>query len=61
MQRNELPKILKESEELFYGTLGTCKTDPLYFKLKEDLKLICSTPFPVLKVHKKCLKMNLNN
>ena len=33
-QRNELLKLLQRSEELFYGTFGTWKTDPLEFKLK---------------------------
>ena len=33
-QRNELLKLLQKSEELFDGTLGTCKRDPLYFELK---------------------------
>ena len=33
-QRNELLKLLQKFEELFNETLGTWKTDPLYFKLK---------------------------
>ena len=35
-QRNELPKLLQKFEEFFNVTLGTWKTDPLDFKLKED-------------------------
>ena len=30
-QHNDL---LQKSEELLYGTLGTCKTYPVYFELK---------------------------
>ena len=41
-QCNDLLKLLQNFEELFYGTLGTWKTDPAYFELKEDVKLICS-------------------
>ena len=33
-QRNELLKLLQKFEELFYGTLGTWKTDTLDFRLK---------------------------
>ena len=39
-QRNELLKLLQRSEELFNGTLGTWKTDPVEFELKEDAKPI---------------------
>ena len=33
-QRNELLKLLHRLEELFGGTLGTWKTDPVEFELK---------------------------
>ena len=33
-QCNELLKLLQKVEELFYGTLGTRKTDPVSSKLK---------------------------
>ena len=29
-QRNEFLKLLQKIEDLFYGTLGTRKTDPAY-------------------------------
>ena len=35
-QRNELLKLLQIFEELFDGTLGNWKTDPVDFELKED-------------------------
>ena len=31
VQRNRLPKLLEKLEELFDGTLGTWKTDPVDF------------------------------
>ena len=30
-----LPKLPQKFEELFYGTLGMWKTDPVYFELKK--------------------------
>ena len=43
-QRNELLKLLQNFEELFDGTLGTWKTDPVDSDLKEDAKPIFSRP-----------------
>ena len=48
-QRNELIKLLQKSEELFYGTLGTWKIDPVEFELKEYDNPICLQPYPVPK------------
>ena len=50
---------MQKSEELFDGTLGTWKTDPVDFKLKEDVKPICSRPYPVPKVQKKIFKKDV--
>ena len=33
-QRNEMIELLHKFEELFNGTLGTCKKDPVYFKFE---------------------------
>ena len=52
-QRNELPKLLQKIVDLFDGTLGIWKTDPVYFELKWDANLICSQTYPVPKLHKK--------
>ena len=38
IQPNEFLKRLPKSEELFDGTLGTWKIDPVNFELKEDEK-----------------------
>ena len=32
------------------GTLCEWKTHPVYFELKQNAKLICSQPYPVLKL-----------
>ena len=58
-QCNELLKLLQTFEELFNGILGTWKTDPLGYKLKEDVKPICSRSYPVPKVHKENFKRRL--
>ena len=55
-QRNELLQLLQKYEELFNGILGILKTDPVYFELKENVKAICSEPYPVLKVHEENFK-----
>ena len=56
VQHNILLKLSPNFEELFNGKFGTWKTDILYFKLKEDVKLICLIPYPVPKLHKKIYK-----
>ena len=50
-QCNESFKFLQNFEVFFFGTLGTWKTDQVDFKLKNDVKPMCSKPYPVLKVH----------
>ena len=55
-QRNKLLKLLQILEEFFDGTLGTWKTDPVDFKLKEDVNAIFLQPYPVPKVHEEMFK-----
>ena len=50
-QRYYLLKLLQKFEELFDGTLGTYKTDQVYFYLGEDANQLCSQPYPVPKLH----------
>ena len=54
-QRNELLKLLHKFVELFNGTLGTWKTNPVDSKIKK-LKPVCSQPYPVTKVHEEMFK-----
>ena len=46
-----LLKILRKFEFFFNGTFGTWKTTPVYLELKDDLKSVCSRPYPVLRVN----------
>ena len=59
-QRKEFLELLQNFEELYDGTLGTWKTDPLYFKLKEDAKPICLRPYKVPKLHEEIYKNRFN-
>ena len=64
-QQNNLLKLLHKSEEMFDGTLGTCKTDPVEFKLKEYDNPFYLQPYPVPKIHeamfKKEVVLNVKN
>ena len=52
-------KLIQKFEELFDGTLGTWKTDPLVFELKEDANPIFLQPYPVPKVHEEMFKKDI--
>ena len=55
-QNNEFLILLQILEEFFDGTLGTWEKDPVDPRLKEYAKLICSQPYPVLKVKEEIFK-----
>ena len=55
-QRNYLMKLFQIFEDLFDGTLGTYRTDPVDFKMKEDPKPVCLWPYPVPKLLEKFFK-----
>ena len=46
-QRNRLLKLLLEFEELFDGTLGDWKTEPVKFQLKQGTALYHGRAFPI--------------
>ena len=46
-----LLKLLQKSEELFVGTFGAWKTDPVEFELKYNANIIYSKPYLLPKVH----------
>ena len=49
-------RLLVEYEELFDGTLGDFKTEPVSLKLKKDAKPYHGRPFPIPHVHLDVLK-----
>ena len=61
MQHNELLKLLQKFEDMFYGTLGTCKTDTVDLESKLDAEPICLRPYPVPEVHEEMFKKMFNN
>ena len=50
-ERYRLLKLLKKSEDLFNGTLGTWNTTPVYLELKGDENSVRSRPYPAPRVH----------
>ena len=49
-------KLLQKIEELFDGTLGTQKIDPVEYELKKGTELICSRLYTVPMVHEEFFK-----
>ena len=58
-QCNELLKLLQNFEELFNGTFGTYKTDPVDFELKEYEKPIFWRPYTLPKVYEEIFKKEI--
>ena len=55
-QQQELLELLQDFEELFDGTLGDWKTEPVHLELKPDAKPYHGKAFPVPFIHKETLK-----
>ena len=51
-----MPTLLQNFQYLFDGTIGTWKTGPVDFELKEYKKPVCSWPYLVTKVHEEMFK-----
>ena len=58
--QNKLLDLLTEFEDLFDGTLGDWKTEPVSLELKEGAKPYHGRAYPVPKVHKETLIKELN-
>ncbi len=58
--QNKLLELLTEFEELFDGTLGDWKTEPVSFELKEGAKPYHGRPYPVPKSRKETTIKELN-
>ncbi len=59
-EQNKLLDLLTEYEDLFDGTLGDWKTEPVSLELKEGAKPYHGRAFPVPKIHKTTLVNELN-
>ncbi len=59
-QQKKLLEVLTELEDLFDGTLGDRKTEPVSFELKEDTTPYHGRPYPFPKVHKETLTKEFN-
>jgi hypothetical protein len=58
--KSKLLELLKEFEELFDGTLGDWKTEPVSFELKEGATPYHDRPYPVPKMQKATTIKELN-
>ena len=59
IQQNKLLKLLQKYEDLFDGTLGEWKTDPVSFELKEGAKPHSQRHYPMPHIHKETFKKEL--
>ena len=57
-EKEQLFKLLSEFEELFEGTLGDWKTEPVELELREGEKPHSSRYYPMPRVHNKPLRKN---
>ena len=47
-----LINLLRKFDDMFDSTVGLWNTTPVYLELKDDVKPVCSQPYPVLRVHR---------
>ncbi len=59
-EQNKFLDLLTEYEDLFYGTLGDWKTEPVSLELNNGAKPYHCRAFPVPKIHKATLVNELN-
>ena len=59
-QKEMLYKLLTKYEDLFDGTLGAWKTDPVDFELVDGAKPHCQRHYPVPHLYKKTFKKELD-
>ena len=51
-ERCRLLNLLNKFKDMFDGTLITWNTTPLEFELKDNVKPVCSRPYPVPRIQK---------
>ena len=59
-KKDKLLELLTEFEELFGGTLGDWRTEPVSFKLKGGVHPYNGRPYPVPQIHRKTNIRELN-
>ena len=52
VERTQLKRILKYSDDLFYGTLGDWDTEPFELELKPDYKPLNCKYYPIPRINK---------
>ena len=60
VEKEKLLSLLQDYKDLFDGTLGNWKTQPVHFELKEGAKPFHWQPFPVPLILRETLKKRLN-
>ena len=60
-QRNDLFRVIKEHESLFYGTLGVCPHKQFHIELKPDHTLGSRLHYLVPRVHSEVFRRELNH
>lgn len=58
-EKNSLLRLLTSYEDLFDGTLGDWKTNPVSFKLKSDATPYHGKAYPIAKIHEETLKREI--
>ena len=56
----ELLSLLQKYEQMFDGTLGKCKTEPVNFELKEGAQPYHGCPFAVPQIHRRTLQKEVD-
>ena len=59
-ERNEIYKLSKKYESLFYSNLGTWHGEPYDIKLELDTEPYHGKPFPVTHIHELTFKQELD-
>ena len=58
-ERQKLKTLLETFEDLFDGTLGKWKEDPIKIEMKMDAEPYHVRPYPIPKIHSETLKMEV--
>jgi hypothetical protein len=59
-QKADLLQVLQENDKMFDGTLGAYPHKKVHIDINPDAKPVHSRPYPILQIHLKTFKMELN-